>query len=1614
MNNQPTRDELTIPEIQGEDHVSSEAGREVAVRGIVTALGSNGFYLQDSQGDGNDATSDAIFVFTRSAPTVAIGDELEVAGRVTEFTPGGEESGNLSTTHITFAESTLLSSGNDLPTAVVIGQEGRQAPTDVIDDDGLRDFEPQTDGIDFYESLEGMRVEVQDAVAVSPTNAFGEIAVLPDGGEGAGVRTEAGGIAFRPDDANPERILVDDVLAGDPPALQVGDQFSGSIVGVLDYSFGSFKLLNTEALPQVTSGGAEREGTDLAGSEDALTVATFNVLNLDPSDGSPNPGSDDQLTRLSLDIVQRLNSPDILALQEIQDNDGPTDSGETSASETLARLAEAIRLAGGPSYEVVQIAPENNADGGEPGANIQVAYLYNPERVTFVPQGEAGPTDEVGVVTGEDGPDLSLNPGRVDPSSPAFGQDEQTGFEGTRKSLAAQFEFQGEDVFLINNHFKSKSGDDPLFGTEQPPFQGTLGQRVFQADEISDFVDDLVKADPDANVVVLGDMNDFDFSRTLETLKGGQLTNLVENLPLEDRYSFNFEGNSQALDHILVTPGLAERADVDIAHLNADFPQEVRSSDHDPVLARFDFGEPEAGGLALVSRIAPEGGEPVTGGAEIVAHDPATQRLFITNAVDGTVDVVSIADAAAPERLFSIDMDQVIEGGQVTSVAVKDGLVAVAVKNPDTNAQGFVALFDADGKYQGGAEVGVGPDHVTFTPDGTRVLTVNEGEPTDEGDPISSVSVVDVSTPGQLKTSTEVDFSAFDGKVDELRQAGVRLFPDKLPSEDFEPEYLSVAPDGKTAMVTLQENNAVAILDLETKTFTDVEALGLKDHSQPGNGLDASDDDGQISIVNWPVFGMYMPDNVASFQAGGATYYVIANEGDDRGEDERIKDLELDPTAFPNAGELQADEQLGRLGVSTIDGDTDGDGDHDVLQAYGGRSFSVLDSTGKIVFDSGDQFEQIIAKHLPDAFNSDNEEADSFDSRSDNKGPEPEGIVSGEVDGVPYAFVGMERVGGIMAFDLSDPTAPEFVSYINTRNFDAPVDSLEAGDNGPEGLTFISAENSPTGKPMIAVGHEVSGTTALYEFTPPTIEPPPTEENFSLQLVHASDLEGGVEAIDSAPNFAAIVEALEQQNENTLVLSSGDNFLPGPFLNAAADPVFGENGVFNETYNQLFGLDADGYAALQEGAGRIDISIMNVIGFDASAVGNHEFDLGTATFASIIAADAGEAEDVADDGWVGAQFSYLSANLDFSGDASLSGLYTDEIRPSTDFASGSSADPAKIAPATVVDINGEKIGIIGATTQIVQTISSTGGVSVVGDPTGDDMQQLADVLNPVIDQLEVQDIDKIILTSHLQQISLEQELVGLLDGVDIVMAGGSDTILADEDDVLRPGDAAVEGYPILTQNADGNAAIIVNTAGEYSYVGRLNVEFDADGDIIPESIDPAKNGPIATTDENVAEFWGNADPFAEGTKGDLVAGLVDAVSGIVEEQDGNVFGRTDVFLEGRRELVRTEETNLGDLSADANLAYARSIDAGVQVSIKNGGGIRSFIGEIDDDGTLLPPQGNPDAGKDEGEVSQLDIVNSLRFNNALSIVTTTAEGLKALLEHGVAATAEGATPGQFP
>lgn len=528
-----------------------------------------------------------------------------------------------------------------------------------------------------------------------------------------------------------------------------------------------------------------------------------------------------------------------------------------------------------------------------------------------------------------------------------------------------------------------------------------------------------------------------------------------------------------------------------------------------------------------------------------------------------------------------------------------------------------------------------------------------------------------------------------------------------------------------------------------------------------------------------------------------------------------------------------------------------------------------------------------------------------------------------------------------------------------------------------------------------------------------------TPTTYKLQILHASDFEGGLNAVDRAGNFAAIVDYLEETYENSIMLSSGDNFIPSPFFSAGSDASLKE--IYEtalETYYHL----TPGTLNITPGFGTADISMLNIIGVQASALGNHEFDAGTNPLAAIIRQTAG---------FPGAQFPYLAANLDFSGDANLAGLYTNAILNSSDYTGFPPAAGIgkKIAPATIIQEGGEKIGVVGATTQIVESISSTGGVEVIGDDV-DDMAALAAILQPTIDALIAQGINKIILVSHLQQIAFEKALAPLLHGVDVIIAGGSNTLLADGQDTLRPGDTADDTYPIVTQNADGNTTLIVNTDGEYSYVGRLVVDFDANGNVIANSVDPNVSGAFATTDEEVADLYddvidvdgdgdidaNDANPFADGSKGDLVNDIAQGVGNVIDAQDGNLFGSTNVYLEGRRGEVRTEETNLGNLTADANLWYAQKADATVLVSIKNGGGIRDSIGNVSAVGGVAqenPPSANPGVGKEEGDISQLDIANSLRFNNALSLVTVTATQMLAVLEHAVAATANGATPGQF-
>jgi predicted extracellular nuclease len=615
-----------IWQIQGASHLSTMDGELVfGVEGVVTARSNSGFWMTDPTSDADPATSDGIFVFRGVAN---VGDHVTVDGRVDEFRSGGSGGfENLTTTEILSPTVTVLTSGNPLPTTV-IGVD-RLPPTLVIDDDSTTSveaagavFDPAADGIDFWESLEGMRLAVADAVAVGPTNGFGEVAVISALQADAGVRTPRGGILVRklgaagdyqPGDFNPERLILDDVLANTPD-LNSGDAFATDPVGVLDYSFGNFKLLVTADPGRVDNGLAREVAAPAAKQE--LSVATFNVENLSALD------SDAKVNALAAQIVDNLRAPDIIAIEEMQDNSGPANDGVVAANLSWQRLIDAIVAAGGPRYDYRQIDPQDNADGGVPGGNIRVGFLFNGSgTLTFVDRPGGDATTDTDVVRHGNGAALTVSPGRVLDASIGGA----AAFELTRKSLVGEFRYRGETIFVVANHFSSKGDDRPLFGHFQPPFRLTEfesadtagvedGWRHAQAQAVNDFVDEILAVDPGAHVIVLGDINDFDFSETVDIIAGvrvaldpgpfspdadgsgqtattGQapiMMSLFDRLPERERYSYVFDGNSQVLDQVLVSRSLWNLGtSYDVVHVNAEFF--AQASDHDPSVMRVAF-----------------------------------------------------------------------------------------------------------------------------------------------------------------------------------------------------------------------------------------------------------------------------------------------------------------------------------------------------------------------------------------------------------------------------------------------------------------------------------------------------------------------------------------------------------------------------------------------------------------------------------------------------------------------------------------------------------------------------------------------------------------------------------------------------------------------------------------------------------------------------------------------------------------------------------------------------------------------------------------------------------------------------------------------------------------
>ncbi|CAM3687049.1 choice-of-anchor I family protein [Marinicrinis lubricantis] len=609
-----------------------------------------------------------------------------------------------------------------------------------------------------------------------------------------------------------------------------------------------------------------------------------------------------------------------------------------------------------------------------------------------------------------------------------------------------------------------------------------------------------------------------------------------------------------------------------------------------------DYGTGDELSVELIGRYE-SGAEFAEGGTEIVVYDAKHQRMFSVNGAEKALDIMDLSTLQSEGGVQSISLMKRIALNElhsslssiddITSVAKHptEDYIAIAVTADPKQDPGYVVFLDVDGKYLGHVQAGPLPDMVTFTPDGTKVLVANEGEPTDDykHNPEGSVTIIDVSAGVQHAAANTASFQNVP-MTGEVRKSN----PEHTYEQNFEPEYIVVSSDSQTAYVAFQESNAIAVMDMGTGQFKQVYGLGYKDWSAGNNVLDVTDKDGKAELKHWPVLGMYMPDGMSIIEVGGKDYIITPNEGDSAdyegySEEERVADMAeqyaLNADLYEGYTQSELDElvngglfnedQLGRL-KTTTSAPKNEEGKYEAIYSYGGRSFSIWDAEDmSLVYDSGGDFETITSEAMPEFFNSDNEE-NNFDGRSDDKGPEPETAASGIVGGVPYAFIGLERTGGIMVYDVTNPAAPQFVKYFSSRDLSSEE---VGGDIGPEGLTFVPAVDSPTGKALLLAAHEVSGTIAVYEITP---------KQTAIQLIHVNDVHSRILEDSNAgmgyAKLAAVVNEYSGNNPNTLLLDAGDSF-----------------------HGQTFSTLVRGESIVQ---------IMNEMGFDALTAGNHDFNYG--------------------------------------------------------------------------------------------------------------------------------------------------------------------------------------------------------------------------------------------------------------------------------------------------------------------------------------------------------------------------------------------------------------------
>jgi uncharacterized protein len=538
---------IQIHDIQGCVHRSPMEGKNVnQIEGIVTWKTGSGFFFQDETPDNLDCSSEGLFVFTGNYPDTIPGDRVAVSGTIKEVLPDSDQS-NLTTTEIEAKTTQILSVGNPLPDPVVLGGGGRKLPDKVIDDDKFANFDIQSDGLDFYESLEGMRVEIKEALVVGPENSYKEIIVIPTEMESSNVISETGALIETEYDQNPERILISLPDAYQKQVDQ-GALVTAPIIGILDYEYGNYRLIETN-LPTIESSSYKNYPKLSKLDAKIFRIATYNVNNFDRFD-------DAKLLTLSNQINKYLADPDILVLQEIMDDSGLTDDGVTSADRTLSGLVDQIYQDSGVAYKYIDPQVKNNSSGGASGGNIRTVILYRVDR------------------------GLQL----IDPM-PSWLKYDSSAFSTSRLPTIAEFKFGKRAFFVVGVHLVSNSGNSPDFGSAQPPKEPDEAKRIRQVQVLVDIVKKLRSHEDNASILLAGDFNDVPWSNTLTDMDNSGLVNTAYNILENERYSILFEGNASLFDQILISKDLTESVvGTYILHLNTGFPEKKQVSDHDPFI----------------------------------------------------------------------------------------------------------------------------------------------------------------------------------------------------------------------------------------------------------------------------------------------------------------------------------------------------------------------------------------------------------------------------------------------------------------------------------------------------------------------------------------------------------------------------------------------------------------------------------------------------------------------------------------------------------------------------------------------------------------------------------------------------------------------------------------------------------------------------------------------------------------------------------------------------------------------------------------------------------------------------------------------------------------------